>query len=121
MTSRRGRSGKHVESAIEGFAEDLGTLLGTARNRADKWLEQRQAIAKNLEQIRDTASTLLSQLGSQAQAITSGRRKPTGAAAQAPAGRPKRRKLSAKARKAISDAQKARWARHKKDKKGGDA
>jgi hypothetical protein len=105
------------EHALEGFAEDLGRLLGAARGRADRWLEQRQTIAKNLEQIRDTASSLLTQLGQQAKAVAGrGRTKPV--YAPAPVSRRKRRKMSAKARKAISDAQKARWARQKRDQKG---
>ena len=49
-------------SAIESFAEDLGRLLGTARAKAESWLGQRQNVAKQLEQIRDTAAGLLSQL-----------------------------------------------------------
>lgn len=112
--AKRGRPGKRAEAAIEEFAEDLGRILGTARNRADKWLEQRQTIAKNLEQIRDTAATLLNQLGHQAQAITRGRTRKA-ASAPAPVAPRKRRKLSAKARRAISEAQKARWARHRKE------
>ena len=42
-------------SKIEDFAEDLGRLLGTAQAKAQGWLGQRQNVAKQLEQIRDTA------------------------------------------------------------------
>src|SRR5262245_65981274 len=59
-------SGGSVEGAIGGFAEDLGRILGQARNKADNWLGQRQAIVKQLTQLRDEASSLLSQLGHQA-------------------------------------------------------
>ena len=31
-------SGGSVEGAIGGFAEDLGRILGQARNKADSWL-----------------------------------------------------------------------------------
>ena len=112
--AKRGRKPKQADSTIEGFAEDLGRLLGTARGRADRWLEQRHSIAKNLEQIRDTASGLLNQLGHQAKSIAGGRRNKL-VYAPAPVSRKKRRKLSAKARRAISEAQKARWARQRRE------
>lgn len=44
---------------IEGFAEDLGRMLGTARSKAEGWLGQRQAIVKQLTSLRDEATTLL--------------------------------------------------------------
>ena len=56
--ARRGRRKK----GIGGFAEDLGRLLGSAQSRAQGWLGQRQMIARQLEQIRDTAAGLLTQL-----------------------------------------------------------
>ena len=108
MAGRRGRRAK----GIEGFAEDLGRLLGTAQAKAQGWIGQRHTIAKQLQQIRDTASGLLSEL---AGAASSGRRRGRRAAgAVAAAGATgvirRKRRLSAKARKAISDAQKKRWA-----------
>src|SRR3954452_4541593 len=105
-----------TEAAIGNFAEDLGKMLGHARSKAEGWLGQREAIVKNLTQLRDEATKLLSQLGHDAQTIVRRGRKP---------GRPagsknvsvvaggeigngkKKRTMSAKARKAISDAQKA--------------
>jgi hypothetical protein len=90
---------------IEGFAEDLGRLLGTAQAKAHGWIGQRQTIAKQLQQIRDTAATLLSELTGGA--AVKGRRR---AAAARVAVVRRKRNLSAKARKAISDAQKRRWA-----------
>jgi hypothetical protein len=101
---------------IEGFAEDLGRLLGTATAKAERWIGQRKEIATRLAQIRDTASRLLSDLGHQAQSRVRrvGRRVLAQTAVTAP---PKRRRLSAKARKAISDAQKRRWAAHKAKEK----
>lgn len=106
-------------SAIEGFAEDLGKLLGTATAKAEGWLNQRQQIAKTLSGIRDTASNLLEELVGTGRAVARGARRgrPAGSRQRGP-GRPKgavrkRRRLSAAARKAISDAQKRRWAKQK--------
>ena len=108
---------------IEGFAEDLGKMLGQARVKAEGWLGQRQAIVKNLTQLRDEASKLLTQLGHEVEgAVRRGR--PAGgtkkrgpgrppANAEAAAAVPKRRTMSAKARRAISRAQKKRWAAKK--------
>jgi hypothetical protein len=105
--------------AIEGFAEDLGRLLGTAQAKAQGWLGQRQHVAKQLEEIRDTAASLLTQLG-EATFRRRGRRpgpqgprkKAQGPRATASGANPPR-KLSAKARAAISRAQKKRWAKLK--------
>jgi hypothetical protein len=119
-------SGGSVEGAIGGFAEDLGRILGQARNKADSWLGQRQAIVKQLTQLRDEASSLLNQLGHQAAAAGQrGRRVAdsfvAGYQKRGP-GRPKgsgkkKRTMSAEARAAISRAQKARWAKQKAGKK----
>ena len=106
------------ESKIEDFAEELGKLLGNAQAKAEGWLGQRTQIAKTLESIRDTASKLLSDLGHRAQRVAR-RGRPAGTKSVTRRGpsRPaepvgkKRRKMSAKARAAISAAQKARWAK----------
>jgi hypothetical protein len=116
-----------VESAALGFAEDLGRLLGTAQSKAEDWLGQRKAIAVQLAQIRDTASKYLQELTGEgakmAAAVQRGRRgRPAGSKNKVkrgpgrPAGTGRKRKMSAAARKAISDAQKARWAKQKKAK-----
>jgi hypothetical protein len=101
-------------STVEDFAEDLGRLHGTARAKAEGWLGQRQNVTKQLEQIRDTASDLLGQLtgGRIGGRKRSGRprKKAMGPRATASGASP-RRKLSAKAREAISRAQKKRWAK----------
>jgi len=129
-------SGGSVEGAIGGFAEDLGRILGQARNKADSWLGQRQAIVKQLTQLRDEASSLLNQLGHQAAAAGQrGRRvadsfvagyqkrgpgRPKGSKNKKGiivGGRRRRRKMSAAARAKISAAQKARWAKQKAGKK----
>ena len=104
-----------TENKIEGFAEDLGRLLGSAQLKAEGWLGQRTQIAKSLVGIRDTAAKLLSDLGHEAERVVrAGRRKKEVVQfAPQPKSKLQRRKLSARARKAISDAQKARWAKIK--------
>jgi hypothetical protein len=110
------------QSKIEDFAEDLGRLLGTARAKAEGWLGQRQNVAKQLEQIRDTAASLLTQLGDVTIRRRGRRPGPQGPRkkAQGPrataSGASPRRKLSAKAREAISRAQKKRWAKQREAK-----
>ena len=109
---------RRAAKGIGGFAEDLGRLLGSAQAKAQGWIGQRQTIAKQLQQIRDTASSLLSELTGAAAAGRRGGRRAAGAA-QSVAGDVvrRKRKLSAKARKAISDAQKRRWAAVRAQKK----
>jgi hypothetical protein len=114
------RPATSTEAKVEAFAEDLGHLLGTARAKADSWLNQRQEIVKHLTGIRDTATNLLMQLGEKSQrAMKRGR-----AAYQAASdgstkgiiivgGRKKRRRMSKAARAKIAAAQRARWAKVK--------
>jgi len=107
-----------AHSKLETFAEDLGRLLGAATAKAEGWLGQRQHVAKQLEQIRDTAAGLLSQLTGVPERRRRGRAKtpqPVVPMGTLPEKRPKR-KLSAKARAAISRAQKKRWAKLKAEK-----
>lgn len=114
-----------AEHKIEDFAADLGKMLGQARTKAEGWLGQRQAIVKNLAALRDEATKLLADLGHDAAvAGGSGRKAITKAVAgfKRGPGRPagsknativevkKKRTISVKARKAISVAQKKRWA-----------
>jgi len=104
-----------TEAAIGNFAEDLGKMLGHARSKAEGWLGQRQAIVKNLTQLRDEATKLLNQLGHDAGGVVARARRgrPAGTKNTPNTGMRKKRKMSAAARKAISDAQKARWAKQK--------
>jgi len=109
------------ESKLEDFAEDLGRLLGTARGKAENWLNQRQSIVKNLTELRDTATKLLADLGhGTQQAIARRRGRPPGAGRRRqvegelqpmPLSRKRKRKLSPEARQRMSEAQKARWAK----------
>jgi ribosomal protein S5 len=114
--------GKSAEARIEGFAEDLGNMLGTARAKAENWMGQRQTIVKSLTELRDTASKLLTDLGHQAERMARRGRlagsRTLGVVKRGPgrpagSGKKKKRKMSAAARKAISDAQKKRWAAQK--------
>jgi len=106
---------KTSESKIEEFAADLGHVLGIAQNKAESWLEQRGRIAEQLTTVRDTANKLLAQLtGATTRAAGVGRGRPRGSKNKA--GK-KKRTMSAAARKAISDAQKKRWAAQKAAKK----
>jgi hypothetical protein len=117
-----------AQSNIQVFAEDLGRLLGSARAKADSWLKQRQAVVKELTNIRDAASELLNQLGHQAARTTRSVRRLVGGSRTRPAPaatasevasapRRRRRKLSAAARAKISAAQKARWAKVRRTEK----
>ena len=101
-----------TDSKIEDFAEELGRLLGTAEAKARGWLGQRQQIAKTLEEIRDTATKLLDDLGHRARAgVGRGR---SAAMSTGSARRPKRRRrMSAEAREKIRQAQLKRWAKQK--------
>ena len=112
-----------TEHRIEDFAEDLGKMLGHARNKAEGWLGQRDAIVKNLTQLRDEATKLLAQLGHDASTCggtwrshssgssTASRALVVNKLREAPVR--KRRKMSKAARAKISAAQKARWAKQK--------
>ncbi len=99
-----------AEARLENFADDLGTLLGHAQNKADSWLGQRKAIAEQLAGVRDTAVRLLSQLG------VADAPKPARAAKKAAksTGVKKKRTMSVEARAKIAAAQRARWAKQKK-------
>lgn len=122
-----------TEHKIEEFADDLGRMLGHARSKAEGWLGQRQSIVKNLTALRDEATKLLGQLGHEAavagqrgrkavnQAVAGIQRRPGRPAGSTNAiifvGGKKKRTMSAKARAAISAAQKKRWAKVKAAKK----
>jgi hypothetical protein len=113
-------SGAQVsDTKLEAFADDLGRLLGEARNKADGWLSQRDAIVKHLEGVRETATRLRAQLARPRGAAPSRRApgRPRTASAEARPARRKRRTMSAEARAKIAAAQRARWAKQKAGKK----
>ncbi len=106
-----------AEARLENFADDLGTLLGHAQNKAESWLGQRKAIAEQLAGVRDTAVRLLAQLGvadppkaARAAKKVAG----SGRAVSKPTVVKKKRTMSVEARAKIAAAQRARWAKQKK-------
>jgi hypothetical protein len=114
-----------AEDKFEDFAEDLGRLLGTARVKAEGWLDQRKAIAEHLTGLRDTANQLLAQLGiaTRDEGAGTSRRRPgrprkavenEDTSSVATGGRRKKRVMSAEARARIAAAQRARWAKQKR-------
>jgi hypothetical protein len=116
MSKKRGTD---MARTVEDFAEDLGRPLGTARNKAEGWLGQRNDVAKQLAQIRDAASQILGKLTGggtkRAAAVRKSRpRRPGGS--QNKVVKTKRR-MSAAARTRISAAQKARRATVKPGRK----
>jgi hypothetical protein len=127
MKQSAGTAFTTTSTKIEGFAEDLGQMLGHARSKAEGWIGQRQAIVKNLVTLQDEVASLLTQLGHDAvvagrrgrkavnTAVTGIRRGPGRPAGSKNAiiivGGKKRRKMSAEARAKISAAQKKRWAK----------
>jgi len=75
---------KKVEKRVVALAEQLGRLIGTVESKAEGWFD-RKALNAQVEQIRDSASALLEDLGG---AFESGR------AAANPAPTPKPRAAS---------------------------
>ena len=96
---------------LAGFSEDLGKLLGTATGKASAWLDQRKAITEQLTQIRDTANRYLRELTGSASASATTQKSPRRASLPATEKPRRSRKLSAEARKRISEAQRKRWAK----------
>jgi len=125
-----------TESKLEGFAEDLGRLLGTAQVKAESWIGQRKAITDQLTQIRDAAQRWISELsggGTDAGVQRRGPRRPAASSKvlERPKRRPgrppaaagasatqggglKKRTISPEGRERIAAAQRLRWARQKK-------
>ena len=75
-------------------------MLGSAQSHAEGWLAQRKNIARQLTQIRDTASELLSKVTTEAAKISGF------GATSAARRRPRKRKGSRKSRPAVSRARK---------------
>jgi hypothetical protein len=112
--AKRGRKA----SGFDRFADDLGSILGSAQSKAESWLGQRENIARQLTQIRDEASNLLSKLSGNVADIASAivTRKPgrpAGSTNKAAPGAPRGRTVSAAARRKMSLAAKKRWAARK--------
>jgi len=113
-------SGRSVEGAALGFAEDLGRLLGTTQRKAEEWLGQRKSLAARLTQIRDAASAYLHQLsggadGAGIRQAPARRGRSVGSKNVRPAAaKRKRAPISAEGRERIAAAQRARWAKQKR-------
>jgi hypothetical protein len=109
------------DDTLVDFAADLGRFLGTVQNRATGWLDQRKKIAEQLTQIRDTANDYLRQLtGTGSVPATVRRGRPAGQSSGAGRGR-KKRTMSPEARERIAEAQRRRWAKHRKAKAAGNS
>jgi hypothetical protein len=117
-------SGRSIEDAAVGFAEDLGRLLGTAERKANDWLSQRSQVTKQLTELRDKATQLLERLGGADRAGIRRRgpgRPPRAAsedaaptARRAAKGARKRKGMSAAQRKAVGDRMRKYWAARKR-------
>ncbi len=68
-------AGGVVEPKMVVLAGQLGTLLGTARGKADAWLD-REALSKELSRIRDGAADLLAKVNRAARAAKQPAAKP---------------------------------------------
>ena len=83
-SGRASGSNAPVDETLVDLAEDLGKLLGTAQHRMSSWLGERQQIATQLVQIRDTANAYLRELtaggATLAAAVERGRRSAPGPA-----------------------------------------
>jgi hypothetical protein len=74
------RSSEETQNRLADFAEDLGTLLGTAQAKATTWLDQRKAIVGKRRQLSaetrrkmaeaNQCSHLVSQFGGAERAVT---------------------------------------------------
>lgn len=102
---------KSIASTAEskGLNADLQRVLNAAADRVGTWIGERQALAKHLEGIRETASRLLAELGTESGGKGGRKGRSAGAARR-------RSKLSPEGRARIVAAQKARWARVRKAK-----
>jgi len=93
---------------------DLSALLDGVRQRVAGYAADRKQLADSLRDIVSQAQSLLGELGESAANAVEGRRgRPAGVARATKRTVKRTRKMSAAARKAISDAQKRRWAKHK--------
>jgi hypothetical protein len=89
-------------------AETVGSTLGSVMAKVDAWMAQREEIARELRAAADSIMSGENPFRGQAAKAV---------AAAAPAER-KKPVMSAAARKRISDAQKARWAKQKAEAAG---
>lgn len=111
MAKRRGRK---KGSGLDAVAMAAGSTLGTIANQLDALNRKRNEISVQIRRlVRKAESQLKGMAGDAAPVIARGR-KAAGKAVKT--AKKVRRTMSAKARKAISDAQKKRWAAKKAGK-----
>jgi hypothetical protein len=110
--AKRTRPTVPAEHKIAALGGDLAQTLRAAREKAEGWLSQKQHIARHLESIRDTAGSLLEQMGHGAPAgrsAGSNVRQVTIVTGQSNNLR-KPSTISAEGRARIAEAQRKRWA-----------
>ena len=103
--------------AFGNFAEQMGTILGTAEKQARSWLNQRSSIAGQLAQIRDKADSLLRELsGGAANAVSAvvGARRGRAPASVKKTAKRKGRTFTAAQRKEQAERMRKFWANRKK-------
>ena len=103
--------------AFGNFAEQMGSILGTAEKQARSWLNQRSSIAGQLAQIRDKADSLLRELsGGAANAVSAiagaGRGRPPASAKKT--AKRKGRTFTAAQRKEQAERMRKFWAARRK-------
>lgn len=62
-----------VQEKVVAFAEQLGRIVGTVQAKTEGWFD-RQALRDELTSVRDTAASLLEQLGGEGQAAAKKKR-----------------------------------------------
>ena len=113
---------KRATTTLEEIAAEVGRLFGTTERHARQWLHQRNALLEALHLVRSKAADLIDELSGakrrhykrRASAAARRAQVPAGAAAEALAGRKKRR-LSAATRAKMRASAKRRWAAKRKN------
>jgi hypothetical protein len=114
MAKRRGRpAGSGKRAVATETAESIGSALGAVMAKVDAWMAQRAEIARELRQAADRIMAGENPFGQRVTTPSMLAREVVKREGRVGLAR-KRRKMSAAARKAISEAQKARWAAQKK-------
>ena len=114
MAKRRGRPvGGGKRAVATETAESIGSALGAVMAKVDAWMAQRSEIARELRQAADRIMAGENPFGQRVTTPSMLAKEVVEREGRVGPAR-KRRKMSAAARRAISEAQKARWAAQKK-------
>jgi hypothetical protein len=116
LAKRRGRPPGSGKVTATGTAENIGSALGTVMAKVDAWMAQRAEIARELRQAADKIMAGENPFGQRATTPSMLAKEVVKREGPAGLARP-RRTMSAAARKRISDAQKARWAKVRRPSK----